>query len=387
MSLPTPTTSSGPAPGLDPKQLAALDGPLIALTQQCGGDLRKVMFAYFSFLSRRTDFYLVPHPDDVASGTSKMGFQEGDAEKLLLAAFRQFPLRRIPKGGPPSQQPQQHQRAATPTTSNVTTSQPTASTKKESSSPAATAESTARKEETKSSKNEGAKTASSQKDTRRGDNNEEQSGNMIGVTYNEEGKQIPVGNGGSTPRYKWTQTIDECSVLVGVPKNLRGKDLDVKITATTLSVKSKKPLSETESAQATTFVEGNLTQKVRVDESTWSLEGGVVIVTLDKVIKTFWKTILVGDEEIDTDLVDSRRHISEYDSATQGQIRKCIFDQTQYHKGGLSSDEILGKAEAKIPPLPAGVEYIDKKKLDDEDKKAIKAKEEAEAAAKKGSTS
>ena len=72
-----------------------MDAPLIALTQQCGGDLRPLLFAFFSFLNRRTDFFLVPHPDDLPA---KMGFAEGDAEKLLLAAFRQFPLRRIPKG-------------------------------------------------------------------------------------------------------------------------------------------------------------------------------------------------------------------------------------------------------------------------------------------------
>jgi hypothetical protein len=75
---------------------------------------------------------------------------------------------------------------------------------------------------------------------------------------------------------------------------------------------------------------------------------------------------LVGDEKIDTELVDSRRHISDYDEATQGQIRKILFDQNQYHKGLPSSDELLGtgKSTAAIPELPPGVEYIDKKKLD-----------------------
>ena len=77
----------------------ALDAPLIALTNQCGGDLRNVLGAFFSFLHRRTDFYLVPHDDDFKAGRAKMGFPEGDAEKVLLAAFRQFPLRRLPKVG------------------------------------------------------------------------------------------------------------------------------------------------------------------------------------------------------------------------------------------------------------------------------------------------
>ena len=89
-----------------------------------------------------------------------------------------------------------------------------------------------------------------------------------------------------------------------------------------------------------------------------------MIVTLDKLEKKFWRTVLTGDEEIDVELVDSRRHISDYDNATQAQFRKIIFDQNQYHLGLPSSDEILGK-KPDIPDLPAGVEYIDKKKLDE----------------------
>ena len=71
MSLPIPSTSGT---ALDPKQLQALDAPLIALTNQCGGDLRRLMFAFFSFLHRRTDFYLVPRQDDVQNGAT-MGFR------------------------------------------------------------------------------------------------------------------------------------------------------------------------------------------------------------------------------------------------------------------------------------------------------------------------
>jgi HSP20 family molecular chaperone IbpA len=336
MSLPVPS-SSGVA--LDPKQLQALDAPLIALTQTCGGDLRRLMFAFFSFLHRRTDFYLVPHEDDIQQG-AQMGFREGDAEKMLLAAFRQFPLRKIPKGralgGKSSAK-------AAPTRK-----QPSVATAKEEKNSA-----------TEISKKEGKKT-NKEKPIEK-----DQKGNMAGVKYNEEGLQIPVGNGGSTPQYKWTQTIDECSVLIGIPKGLRGKDLNISMTPTFLSVKTKTPLEGEDKPR--TFVEGKLVEKIRSDESTWSMEGGVVIVTLEKLKKTFWGTIIDGDEKIDTELVDSRRRIGEYDDATQGQIRKIIFDQEQYHKGLPSSDEILGKKPA-VPQMPPGVEYIDQKKLDEVEK-------------------
>ena len=338
-----PSISGAP---LDPQQLQALDAPLIALTQQCGGDLRRVMFSFFSFLHRRTDFYLVPHPDD---NNSSMGFREGDAEKLLLAAFRQFPLRRIPSN-------KDQQRLSGATASTQPSVPPLPSDSKPSSIPSNQSPLMAPKEIRETSETERSPSKTTEEPQTDSD-----------VRYTEEGLQVPVGNGGSTKSYKWTQTIDECSVLVGVPKSLRGKDLIVKITPSTLLIKAAKPLEgETE---ARIFAEGTLFEKVRADESSWSIEGGVVIVILEKLKNTFWKSVLEGDEEIDTELVDNRRRIDEYDDATQAKIRRIIFDQEQYHKGGPTSDEILGQ-KSSIPPLPPGVEYIDRKKLDEEDRKA-----------------
>eukprot|EP00536_Pseudo-nitzschia_multiseries_P005964 jgi/Psemu1/238959/estExt_Genewise1.C_1210116 len=349
MSLPMPTTGSsshGRTNAVDPRQLQAMEAPLIALTQQCKGDLRQLMYAFFGFLNRRTDFYLVPHPDDVQEGRAKMGFVEGDAEKMLLAAFRQFPLRRIPKGGIPA-----GGKGSAPSTKTKT--------KKEKSTSDPVEESTNKNPSTKEEEDKVG---------------EEVPCNMKGIRYNEEGLQIPIGNGGSTPRYKWTQTIDETTVLIGIPKEFRGKDYDVSITASALSVKAKKCLPGEDTSR--TFVEGKLVDGIRVDESTWSLEGGVMTVTLEKKAKKFWTAVYEDDIEkykIDTELVDSRRRIDEYDDATQAQFRKTIFDQNQYHLNGPTSDEILGKTKKTgIPGLPAdlppGVEYIDKKTLDEAEK-------------------
>ena len=98
MSIPRPTTT--PRSLVTPEDQDEWDAPLCALAQKSGGDLRKLLFAFFSFLNRRTDFYIIT-PEDA---TINIGFKQGDAEKLLLAAFRQFPLRKIP-----SQQKDQQQ--------------------------------------------------------------------------------------------------------------------------------------------------------------------------------------------------------------------------------------------------------------------------------------
>ena len=337
--------------------LDRMDAPLIALANQSGGDLRKLMFMFFSFLHRRTDFYVIHHEDDVRDNVPiKMGFKEGDAEKMLLAAFRQFPLRKMPRqggagvggGATPAaakqQQPPKKQAAASPAKVGA----PKAKTEMKS---------------VESAANAPTKEASSTTTNKKKASDEiEEAMNKVRLT--EEGKQIPVGNGGSTSRYQWTQTVEEVSVATALPEGTKGKDLNIVMKPSSLSVKMKRPAKEGE--EPATILEGTLSEKIRLDESTWSLEGGVLLITLEKVVKTWWKTVLEGDDEIDTDMVDSTRHISSYEEQTQGMIRKCLFDQRQERMGLPSSDEILGK-KPSIPTLPAGVEYIDKKTLDDAD--------------------
>jgi hypothetical protein len=317
MSLPIPSLGSGTT-SIDPKEQEAIDNILVALASRSNGDLRKLLHSFFSFLHRRTDFYIVPHEDDVHS---KMGFREGDAEKVLLAAFRQFPLRKMPR--------QADIEAAKKTLLSKTTvtSDPPS--------------------------NENSIEESKPKQTRKIEDDNE-------LQLTEKGLQMPVGNGGTTAKYKWTQTIDECTVMIQVPAGIRGKELDVSITSSAIEVKPKKPLDD----GTDLFVKGPLTESIDPSESTWSLEGGVVVLVLYKKQKKFWETILVGDSKIDTSMVDSRRNISEYDETTQAQIRKMIFDQNQVQRGLPTSDEIAG-IKPPIPPLPPGVEYINQEKLDE----------------------
>lgn len=332
-------------PNPSPANLEAFDAPLIALTNQCGGDLRHVLRAFFSFLHRRTDFYLVPSEEDLKAARAKMGFREGDAEKVLLASFRQFPLRRLAASSKST--------SSNSTTSSMPNTDSNTPAKKENRS---TEKDSTEKDSTEKDPNSTEK-GITEKDSMEKDSKEKDATQPLRLT--EDGLQVPVGNGGSTERYTWTQTIDECSVLVSVPETTRGKDLDVSIKSCSLSVKLKNRPDDP------ILMVGSLEEKVVPDESTWTLEGGVLIVVLYKQKKTFWSTILDGDEKIDTALVDSRRHINEYDDATQAQIRKIIFDQNQARKGLSSSAEISGETPTVPDTLPPGVEYINQEKLDE----------------------
>jgi N-terminal conserved domain of Nudc./CS domain len=349
MSLPMPTTSRTATqfPNMDSRQQQLADSMLISLIQQCcNNDLRQLLYTFFSFLHRRTDFYVVADQDQLQAGTVSMGFPLDGAEKLLLASFRQFPLRKLPKKPTNPENPKLAEPSASPAvaeTSEIPSE--SASIKTILTPPSAAAK---------------------------------PSDNQTAVRYNSEDGdgtlQVPVGNGGTTKRYTWTQTLEECTVLVPITKPLpdsrsfRAKDFTVDFTSTHLYIGIKSGGSEEER-----LVDDDLAEAVIPSECTWTLEtnasasSAVLLIVLYKKQKTFWDRICMQDEEkIDTSLVDSRRHISEYDEMTQGFLRKLLFDQSQLQQGKPTSEEILkGTGKPQLPPLPDGVEYIDQRVLDE----------------------
>lgn len=333
MSLPVPSTSA--SPNLSPQQLQQLDAPLIALTQRCNGDLRLVLHSFFSFLNRRTDFYCLHNQKDVEEGVKvSMGFKEGDAEKLLLAAFKQFPLRRMP---PMSQ--------LNKGTTGKAASSSASSTKKVDNAKKAPVESEPKQSEPEVDKK---KVVTEEKvhdakgsDGKGTDKEESKDEKLDGVRYTERGCQIPVGNGGSTKDYQWTQTIREVTIAMPLPSNpnTRAKDLNVEIKRSSIRLTHK--------TLGKTLLEGELLDKIRVDECTWSIESNVILITLEKSDKRWWNRILKEDESqvIDLELVDKTHNISDYDDATQTMVRKILFDQRQERLGLPSSDDILEEEE------------------------------------------
>ncbi|KAL7550645.1 hypothetical protein ACHAWF_013858 [Thalassiosira exigua] len=328
------------APMLTPAELQKFEAPLIALANLSGGDLRKMFYAFFSFLHRRTDFYCII-PNDASGGGGRMGFQEGQAEQILLASFRQFPLRKVgPKprsggGGGPAAKPN----ASATGKPKAPEILPSEKSPKDDTKLSAEAE-----DPTTEAKAEKKKPAAKDKPSVKTDR----------IRYTEEGKQIPVGNGGSTSRYVWTQSLDEVTVHVPLPEGIRAKDLDVKISANALSIRQKGRGNDIAP------IEGTLFARVRPAESTWTLESitdssqkmTTLQLILDKVQKTWWAAVISGDTPlIDTTMVDSTRHIGTYDEKTQAEIRRIMFDQRQERLGKPTSQQM---ALDDLPPLPDG---------------------------------
>lgn len=65
-------------------------------------------------------------------------------------------------------------------------------------------------------------------------------------------------------------------------------------------------------------MEGELYDKIKVEDSIWSIEDEEkLIITLEKGCENIWKTVIKGDTEIDATKVDNSKKLEEFDFETQ----------------------------------------------------------------------
>lgn len=148
----------------------------------------------------------------------------------------------------------------------------------------------------------------------------------------------------------WTQTLQEAQVNFAVPEGTKSRQVAVDITATKLKVGLR---------AETPFVDGELFNRVKVDDSFWTLEdGNRICVYLQKENQMeWWKTIIKGDTEINTQKVQPENSkLSDLDADTRQTVEKMMFDQRQKALGLPTSDdmqkqEILQKFMSQHPEM------------------------------------
>ena len=188
----------------------------------------------------------------------------------------------------------------------------------------------------------------------------------------EKGAQ-PINNGGICPNYTWTQNLQDLQVLVSVPAGTKAKMLTVEILKKKLKVGVKGQEA---------IVDGELHAGVKMEECFWSVEDNpkagdrLVSITLQKINQMeWWKCVLVGDPEINTQkararlfgaqffgaqffgaqfsgaqFADARARsrsqvepenskLSDLDGETRTTVEKMMFDQRQKAAGLPTADE------------------------------------------------
>jgi hypothetical protein len=152
----------------------------------------------------------------------------------------------------------------------------------------------------------------------------------------EDSVPPPIGNGGTVDgKYVWTQTLQEVNVVVPLPDNTRGRDLNVTIAKKYLKVGLR-------SQKGTWIIDSPLLKPVILDDSFWTVEdGNRLSINLQKVNQMeWWEGVCEGDPTIDIKSIQPENsQLSDLDGETRQTVEKMMFDQRQKQMGLPSSDE------------------------------------------------
>lgn len=115
------------------------------------------------------------------------------------------------------------------------------------------------------------------------------------------------------------------------------------------------------------MIDGDLQEKIKVEDSFWSIEDQKFLnITFEKAYEAIWKTVIVGDKEIDPKTVDNSKRIEEFDLETQGHLQKVLYEQERKKRGLPTTEEeenqkkieeIMRKAQENGTNPMAGLPY------------------------------
>ncbi|VUZ45059.1 unnamed protein product [Hymenolepis diminuta] len=320
-----------------------LDALFISAAQNCSDGIRGLMDAFFGFLSRRTDFYF-------GAATKK------EAKKIVLEAFKKHEAEAIARHEREVQESKEAERKKAlefhekmkkhlGIGEDKDEEEPKEEERKCSEEPVANAQ-----DEVEELENEEHKC--NEPDSGEDKPLEEEELYKMGQqtladdSNDDDSKYLQPneGNGADYARYRFYQTLQDLELRIptGLKNPIKGRDVIVEIKRKHIKVAIK--------GQPESILEGPLHAEVKVEESTWTLDGGkVIVIALEKVDQmAWWPCIVQGEPELNVKKITPQNSkLSDLDGETRGMVEKMMYDQQQKSMGKPTSDDQLKQQQLK----------------------------------------
>lgn len=298
----------------------------MTMAQQCEGGVQEMLGFIFSFLSRKTDFYV--------------GGGKGAAEKLLLEKFRLHEKAAIDRAAKEKAEKEEEERrrkeklAKKKEEEARATGEPQICEITDEEAEQIQKENAAKKNAIPSSDAPAAgdgdkpSVAESQVKEDKKDKEEEEEDEK------DKDKLKPnAGNGADLPNYKWNQTLGDIELTVPLNMKLKSRDIVVEIQKKRLKVGVR---------GQTPIIDGDTFNDIKVEDSTWTLvDQSNIVINIEKVNQMeWWSRIVKTDPEINTKKVQPENSkLSDLDDDTRGTVEKMMYDQRQRELGLPTSED------------------------------------------------